>query len=302
MQGVYAFEHDAFASEQVAEKTIKQSINAVYNIVLYNLLLFSKIAQNVLNEEIIRSKKHLPTDEDKNFSTKLNSNIVTVAIAGNKSFNETVKQRHLDAFDNEELVRSVFRLLHEQNEYKLYSITETADIENDKAIIGLLFNEIMQKSPLYESHMEEVFPNWIDDMQLAQSITRDFITDFGKKSFEHFINDLTDTKEQEQFAAELFNKVKDENSYLRSLVEPHLENWEADRIAQIDMILMKLALAEILYFETIPVKVSMNEYIEIAKLYSTPKSKDFINGVLDKAMKQLRHQGKIVKAGRGLME
>jgi N utilization substance protein B len=260
------------------------------------------VAFHVLNEERIRSNKHLPTDDDLNFSTKFNSNIVTATISSTKLFNETIKQRQLDRFDKDELVRTLFKQLYEQNEYKIYSITETAALDNDKTIVALLYNEVMLSSPLYESHMEEVFPNWTDDMQLAQSITKDFIQDFGKKSFDHFINDITDTKDQEQFAAQLFNKVKDENQFLLSLIEPQLENWEADRIAQMDMILMKLALAEILYFETIPIKVSMNEYIEIAKLYSTPKSKDFINGILDKAMKQLRHQGKIVKTGRGLME
>jgi transcription antitermination protein NusB len=155
---------------------------------------------------------------------------------------------------------------------------------------------------MYESVMEEQFPTWTDDMELAQLITKDFLADFGKKPFEHFLLEIISTKEQEQFAVELFNTVVDESELLQSFIEPHLENWDADRIAILDMILMKMTLAEILHFPTIPIKVSINEYIEIAKLYSTPKSKDFINGILDKVMKLLRKEGKITKTGRGLVE
>jgi N utilization substance protein B len=302
MQGVYAYQQDAFPNDEVAVNTVCKSINAVYNIVLYNLLLFTKVAQHVLNVEISRSKKHLPTDDDRNFSIKFSTNQIATTIAANKLFNDTIKQRQLGKFDTDEVIRVVFNALYELNDYKLYSITETDDMANDKAIIALLYNEVMLKNAVYENHIDEVFPNMTDDIELAKSITKDFIHDFGKKPFSHFINDLTNTKDQEDFAADLFNRVKTENDFLQKLIEPHLENWEADRIAIIDMILMKLALAEILYFETIPIKVSMNEYIEVAKLYSTPKSKDFINGILDKTMKLLRHEGKIQKAGRGLME
>jgi transcription antitermination protein NusB len=302
MHGIYAYEQNAFTSDEVAVNNVKKSINAVYNIVLYNLLLLSEVSKYVLNEEIIRSKKHLPTDEDRNFSVKLSKNTVTSAISGSRTFESTIKQRKLNTIDNDEVARSLFKILYELKEYKLYSITEVSNTEHDREIIALLYKEVMLKSPVYDSHLEEIFPNLADDAQLARAITEDFINEFGKKPFDHFLNDLINTKEQEEFAAELFRRVLTENEFLQKLIEPHLENWEIERVAIIDMILMKMALAEILYFETIPVKVSLNEYIEISKVYSTPKSKDFINGILDKTMKTLIQSGKIQKSGRGLME
>lgn len=302
MQTLYAWERQAYPNLNAAERALSKSIQATYTVVLYNLYLFTKVAQYVLVEEKIRKGKHLPTNEDLNFSTKFNENAFANTLISSGVFNKEIKDRNLLNIDNGELVRTLFKGLYERDEYKLYSITEVSSLSNDLDIYKILYHDIMLSSPLYEEHIEEHFANIDDDIVLIHFITKEFLDNFLKKPFDKLLTELTDSKEQELFGIELFEKANESKDALKTLIEPHLENWDADRVAQLDMLLMRLALCEMLYFETIPVKVSINEYIDIAKEYSTPKSKDFINGLLDKLMKQLKHEGKIIKAGRGLVE
>lgn len=302
MQHLYAYEQDAFPNLNAAEKSLIKSVQSTYSIVLYNLYLFAKISQYTLVEAHIRKSKHLPTDEDLNFSTKLSENIIAQAINNSSLFNKEIKDRGLLNTEDDELIRGLFKLLYEKNEYKLYSITEGNNLQNDIDIFKLLYKDIMLGNVLYEMQMEEQFSNCFDDAALTQFITKEFLNNDAKKNIDKFIFEITNTKEQELFASQLFEQTLQNNDDYMKLIEPQLQNWEADRVAQLDMLLMKLTLTEMLHFETIPVKVSINEYIDIAKTYSTPKSKDFINGILDKLMKQLKKDKKILKTGRGLVE
>jgi N utilization substance protein B len=302
MQTIYAWEQQAYPGLHAAERALAKSIQATYTAVLYNLFLFTKVAQYVLVEDKIRKGKHLPGKEDLNFSTKFSDNLFASTIIASGAFNKEIKDRNLLNIDNAELVRSLFKGLYERDEYKLYSITEGSSLENDMEIYKILYHDVMLASPLYEAHIEEHFANLDDDIVLIHFITKEFLDDFIKKPYDKLLTELIDTREQESFGQELFEKTNDTKDLLIKLIEPQLENWDAERVAQLDMILMRLALCEMLYFENIPVKVSINEYIDIAKEYSTPKSKDFINGLLDKLMRQFKHEGKIIKTGRGLVE
>lgn len=302
MQTIYAWEQQAYPSLHAAERALAKSVQATYTAVLYNLFLFTKVAQYVLVEDKIRKGKHLPSKDDLNFSTKFNDNLFANTINASGAFNKEIKDRNLLNIDNAELVRSLFKGLYEKDDYKLYSITEGSSLESDIEIYKILYHDVMLASPLYEEHIEEHFANLDDDIVLIHFITKEFLDDFVKKPYDKLLTELIDTREQESFGQELFEKTNNTKELLIKLIEPQLENWDAERVAQLDMILMRLALCEMLYFENIPVKVSINEYIDIAKEYSTPKSKDFINGLLDKLMRQFKHQGKIIKTGRGLVE
>ena len=302
MQTLYAWEQQSYPGLNAAERALAKSIQATYTVVLYNLYLFEKVAQYVLVEDKIRKGKHLPNKEDLNFSTKFNENTVAETLSSSGLFNKEIKDRNLLNIDNTELVRSLFKGLYEKDEYKIYSITEGKNVTNDIEMYKLLYFDVMLASPLYEEHMEENFANLDDDIVLIHFITKEFLENFEKKPFSKILEELTDTKEQELFGLELFEKANETKAMLSNVIKPHLENWDIERVAQLDMILMRLSLCELLYFETIPVKVSINEYIDIAKEYSTPKSKDFINGLLDKLMRQFKKEGKIIKAGRGLVE
>src|SRR5690606_3561679 len=150
-----------------AEKSLIQSVQASYNIVLFNLYLFAKVARYTLNEETKRKSKHLPTAEDLNFSTKLSDNLFTHSIEKNELFKDALKERKLNNADVDELVKALFRILFEHQDYKIYTITEGHQFENDKHIIKTLYRDVMLNNPLYDAHMEEMFQNWADDFSLA---------------------------------------------------------------------------------------------------------------------------------------
>lgn len=302
MQALYAYVLHAYPNRSVANRVLKRSVQAPYDMSLFNLLILTRVAYYVLVEEKIRKQKYLPTEEDIHFSSKFNNNIWLQQIVQCEVFREAIHQRKLDTIDTEELVRGLFKKLYDHPEYKLYTIVEGHQPDSDKAILVLLYNEIMQLHPLYDSLMEECFPTWADDAEFSCLITTECLNSLGNTDISVLIQQAIYTEEQEQFASELFSKTLDNDEYLQLIIAPHLENWEVDRVATVDMILLKMALTEILYFPSIPVKASINEYIEIAKKYSGPKSKDFINGVLDKVMHLLKKEGKIVKTGRGLVE
>ena len=142
----------------------------------------------------------------------------------------------------------------------------------------------------------------LNDLVKINFKINDLLENYQPGKLNTLLNFSPSFKNEESFALLLHDRVLQNVEELTKLIEPKLQNWDLDRIAMIDMILMKMALCELLYFEEIPVKVSINEYIDISKIYSTQKSKDFINGVLDKVMNDLKAEGRIKKAGRGLLE
>jgi N utilization substance protein B len=147
--------------------------------------------------------------------------------------------------------------------------------------------------------MEDSFPNWLDDTEVISFAVTNFIEQLASDKPAKWQTDLS---EENKFANDLLNNAYHNEEYITNLITPKLKNWDKDRLAQVDLLLMKLALTEMLYFPNIPVKVSINEYIDVAKQYSTPKSGDFINGILDRIMKELQEQNLIKKTGRGWVE
>lgn len=302
MQTVYAYEKAAYPSLPFAENKLKQAVGAAYDLVLLNLKIFVETAQYVLIEERIRKSKHLPTIADNTFSTKFNENQITQTINNNSSFHFELKKRNLNALDCKDVVRSLFKSLYEHPDYAIYSISEESRWKDDLEILNILYHDIMLSHPLYENLLDEHFPNIDDDITLAHFITKEILHDLKKKKFEDLLHETVDTSIHENFALQLFRKTIETKEALLILIKPQLKNWDYERVAQLDMIILRMALCEILYFENIPIKVSLNEYIDIAKDYSSPKSKDFVNGIIDSIMHLLKKENKIIKSGRGLVE
>ena len=174
--------------------------------------------------------------------------------------------------------------------------------EEDKEIIQFILRKVFQSNKDLENHLSELFINYDDDDALLLHIICKYIDTFDLEKKDTFFQSMDIWEEEKKFAMDLLAKTIQQNDELIALIQPKLKNWEMDRVAILDLILLKLAVCELKYFPTIPVKVSINEYIDISKLYSTPKSKDFVNGVLDKVKNELLEKGEIKKFGRGLVE
>ena len=303
MQCIYATEKGAYVTPLQAENALKKSINNSYNLLLFNLFIIRQVALHARKEATLRANKKLKKAGDDNFDTRMaDQNTIVAELENNAVFNELLKLYKVTALENEEQVKQMFRALIEHNEYKVYMLLAEPKWEDERDLLVHIYNKVVLANENFMQDLEELFPTWIDDQASVNFRINQLLTEKGalaaalsdKKKFGM-------DKEDQEFSLELLHKTSDNDKEFDIMIEPHLQNWDLERIAVLDMILMKMALCELLYFKNIPIKVSINEYIDISKIYSTPKSKDFINGVLDKLMNKLKEEGRIVKQGRGLL-
>jgi transcription antitermination protein NusB len=238
----------------------------------------------------LRSHKHLPTSEDMNVNTKIAGNEVLWKLKEDTTFQtEAGKSKPAYRVDKE-LVKKIYVQLTDTTQYKQYIAVEERVAKDEKEILEFIFNTLMLENELFISHLEENFINWDDDSDMVVQVVRNFLQKPGSVSFSEAI-----TPDKWDFAKNLLNTVLEKEKHLETFIFPKLKNWDSERIAALDMIIMKMGVAEFLYFETIPPKVTINEYIDIAKEYSTQQSGQFVNGILDNIHKELIQQDKMHK-------
>jgi transcription antitermination protein NusB len=202
-----------------------------------------------------------------------------------------------------DLIRGIYSVMIESDIYKAYINSTVDDFQNNQQFCEDFFSNILVNSDLMLSELEEQSIYWNDDLDFAISMVIKTIKKFksGNDRNEYLMSLYKDEEDQE-FTTKLFRKAIINDADNRKIIENYTKNWDVDRVAVMDVLIMQLALTELMEFPSIPVKVTLNEYIELAKYYSTNRSSTFINGVLDRITKDFREEGKIVKAGRGLLE
>ncbi len=302
MQTIYAHAHDSEKTVERLEKTMLENINSFYRAFLYNLYLLSKTAEYVLKDVEIRAGKHVPSAEDRFLSVQLFHNFIIQHLVTTEELYKEIRREKLDTRVEEDYFRQFFHLLKKTPEYHTYSHLANPLLPDDRNIIAYLYKKVLYPAEIFQQHVEDVFPGWLDDKDAIYHSVMNTIEALSPAQKSSVISHSKETKEEKKFALELLRNTLFHETDLDELIAPFLENWDKERLAMLDFILMKMAVSEMLYCEEIPVKVSMNEYIELAKLYSTPKSGEFINGILDAIMKQLKNDGKIIKSGRGTKE
>lgn len=252
--------------------------------------LVCQISDYVLVYAQQKSSKHLPSFEDLNIDTRIAKNALVQKIKNNPSFNEIVKSNHLNLFFDTEYIRHLFLMLIEQEEYRNYiTLTENKPAD-DLSIVRFIYNTLIFENEDTCQLIAEKFLNWYSDFEMIYPWMELILAKPDKFVFHKLIS-----AEKLEFAHQLLSSYYEKKDYVFSLIEPNLMNWDAERVAIIDLILLHLGICEMLYFESIPLKVSINEYIDIAKSYSTPQSGQFVNGLLDNVRKQLTEQQKIFK-------
>jgi transcription antitermination protein NusB len=305
MQAIYGLERSEGASSSTFEKSLLKSVQSVKTLYLYLLLAVREVANAVELESRIKASKHLPTEADRNFSTKLLSNTLIQYLNHDPEFRREVKTFGLMGVLDSDYTRKFFKNLEASEEYKAYLSSEAEfNFDEDKKIVTFLFDYILLDNELFLQQIEELFPSWEDDAEFVVDAVREVFKKSREELKLHIENETMQSKFEElnEFAVRLFNETLDRKDEHLARIEPYLRNWEMDRIAVVDLIMLRMALSEFEAFHSIPVKVTMNEYIDMAKDYSTPKSKDFINGVLDRMMRDMKAKGGITKTGRGLLE
>lgn len=305
MQSIYSFLQVEDGNMNQSEKDLLRSIDRTYDLYLSVLILPCEIADLETNQLEIARNKHLPTKEDLNPNLKFVNNRLIGKIRECQQLQRELNTRKISwQTDNAiDLIRKTWDAMRNWEGYKRYMAAETSSWEEDVEFVMDLFKKHIADSDLFEQYIEEISMHWPGDMNMAVAPavlkTYELVKPDGELKLSPLYKDPEDDR---QFVLDLFRKTIIDNEATSAIIGEKTKNWEVDRIAVMDVILMKMAITELKNFSSIPVKVTLNEYIEISKTYSTPKSRQFINGILDKLVADFKEQGLIRKSGRGLME
>jgi N utilization substance protein B len=247
-------------------------------------------------------RKHLATAEEKNPSRTFVNNKLLRVIAEHSVFKETLKNKKLNYWElDDEYVTILFRELREQDWYKEYLQNKETTYAQDRDFVVRLYKEIIAPNEKLYDYLEDKRLTWIDDFPLVNTAIVKMLHKLSEKNATSLLlPQLYKNDDDREYALTLLRKVILNEEKLARQIEGKTPNWDTERIADIDMIILKMGIAEFLFFPSIPVRVTINEYLEISKEYSTPKSSIFINGILDKLVKEYTEAGTLNKIGRGL--
>jgi N utilization substance protein B len=303
MQTMYAFkgsESDDFSKDQ---KFLLFSIDNMYNLYLLLISLIIEVQKRAENNIEKKLNKHLATKEDKDPNRKFVNNEVFQVLLNNLDLKDKLESYNIKDWDlDSEYVDIIFKEITSSDLYKNYMQTKTSSFKEDKEFIVDVYKEIIAPNDKLYEYLEDKNLTWLDDLPTVNTTILKILRKVKPTSSEnHFTPKLYKDLDDKQFAIDLFRKTLLNRTAINKEIEQKTQNWDSDRIANVDYVLLQMAICEIKNFSSIPAKVTINEYLEIAKEYSTPKSSVFINGILDKLVKEYTEAGTLNKIGRGLM-
>jgi N utilization substance protein B len=237
-----------------------------------------------------KASKHLPTQDDLNINVKIAGNTILWQILESKSFQAAVKNGKYELLINQDLVKKIYLKLSESEIYQSYIQELSREKKTEKELLSYIFTDLIMADDDVTEFLEELFIQWDDDTEMIYQMVLNFLGKPGTLDTKDIIGN-----EKYNYALSLLKTTIQKKDFTLEIIKPKLNNWDADRIAQLDMIIIRLGICEFLYFETIPTKVTINEYIDIAKSYSTQQSGQFVNGILDSIHKELLAEGKLKK-------
>lgn len=304
MQALFAHSLKPFETVEAAEADLVKTVKNCYPLFVWLFSILPEVVYYRSNKLEDLKGKHFPTEEDLNPNTKFVNNKVIAQIENNVTLKKLIPKFHINWSEDTDFIVKLFHAIEETDEYKQYMSTREGTYEEDKKLVLSIIQNIF----LEDDHMRWFFgekdANWLDDYDEALTMLYMNISDFKEskgddcKILTLFKND----REEERFCRRLFTKTLEHSAEYEQMIEAKLQNYELDRVIGMDVLLMKMAICELMEFPDIPVKVTLNEYIDLSKYYSSDKSKLFINGILDKIIVDLRDQGKLNKSGRGLYQ
>jgi N utilization substance protein B len=257
------------------------------------LLVFVRVAQYSEVDSTRRRSKRLPTPEDLNVPTKIAGNLVIWSILENATFQQRIKDKGLDGPITDDFLRNAYKALQGMPEYAAYNEVEGRTQKEERAMLRAIWEQLIIGTEWGQDFLTTELSGWEDDADMIGLLVENFLKKPQKANFLQLLSE-----EKRRWALDMIEYVIEKQSYLDELIKPKLQNWDAERVAQIDNILLRMGVAEILYFPSIPTKVTINEYIDIAKMYSTSQSGHFVNGVLDNVLKTLVAEDRVHKEER----
>ncbi|MCW3122563.1 MAG: transcription antitermination factor NusB [Flavipsychrobacter sp.] len=296
MQTLYtlaSLEHGAQGNKEAAARILNDKLDHVLDIFTVCVLYTLRIAQYAETDAATRSSKYLPSSDDMNVNTGIATNGFVLKMLGNTSFTEKIKKDKLERFVDADWIKKIYQELAKTETYTQYISTTTHTPVEEKDIIKYIWEQLILTNEGLLSHFTDELPGWEDDSELIAMLMQNFFKGTAKVNFGNLLSG-----EKKEYAQDLLLAVIEKEAYCVELVTPKLVNWDKERVALIDMLLLRMGICELLFFPTIPTKVTINEYIDVAKQYSTPQSGQFVNGVLDNILKDLVKEDKIRKQDR----
>jgi len=303
-KALYAFFQSDNHEIAAGEKELFHSIDRVYDVYLYYLSLPAALKHYATNYLEDKKQKKLPTEEDLNPLLNFVENPLIEGLENSSELNRLLNKHKINWTGEQELIKKLYFSFKEEIWFRSYLTKKDASFEDHREVIYEIYEQCLFPSEVIRQYFEDKSIYWLDDIELMQTGVLKTIKGIKQDSPSEFRIQMLhkEAEEDRKFASELFRKTIVHSDQYQKEIAERTQNWEIDRIAKMDVILMKMAICELLEFPSIPVKVTLDEYIEISKDYSSPQSKNFINGVLDRLVSDLKRNDKINKTGRGLVE
>jgi len=305
LQALYAFHQSEKSDKPGYEKQLMNQVTKVHEIYFYLLALLYQVIDFSESDSAERESRHIKRPDSTHSNLKVSQNKFIEKLRKDANLKKWIKKMGINPEenpDNTEMIRSIYREFRKSAEFDAYIQSPETPFEMDRDLILFLFKKIMTKNVGLEQYLEERDINWSVDKDIIEGMVNKTIKSAEEGQDLVYLELTSNWKEDEQFIRDLFQLTVDNDPLFESFISEKTKNWEMDRIALMDTLLMKMAICEFLNFSSIPVKVTINEYIDISKEFSTPKSKVFINGILDKILIEFKADNKIIKSGRGLLD
>lgn len=301
LKALYAHLKSESDSLMASEKTLVASIDKTYDLYFQMLSLIVEVARYADERQQAAMQKKLPTYEDLNPNRKFVENSVVHLIAESDSVNDYLAAHKLSWARYPELIKALYSQLEQSEYYKKYMTSQERSFREDLALVTDFYTNELESSEMLEEVLDEQSILWNDDLGFALIMVTRTLSNMRPSHRDVKVLPKFKSEEDLDFAMELFEKAAVNYDSNLEVIEQFTRNWDIERIAFMDNVIMVTAMAELVSFPSIPVKVTLDEYIEIAKYYSTASSSTFINGVLDKVVTMLTEEGRINKSGRGLI-
>jgi len=307
LQSLYSWQTGGINDVIVGEKQLLESIDKLHDLFVYQLSFLVEIKRFAEIRIVENKQKFYPTDEDLNPNLNFIENKVLLEIEQNNEFILSESKLKINWTDQSDMILKFYNILRSKEFYSKYMSLENNTIDSDKKLIIKIIDQLLPEFDLLRSYYEERSVYYTDGYDLVTLLLIKFIENFSLKFNSQsqlpriYKPSINGVNEDRDFVKTLFRKVLLNNEELVDELKIRTKNWEFERIPIMDVILLKMAITELQEMETVPIKVTLNEYIELAKYFSTPKSKIFVNGVLDRIIREYKEEGKIKKIGRGLI-
>lgn len=276
---------------------LQKSFDTTRDLLVYLVHLVLETAKYAERAALAQANKHVKDPDEPLVNTKISGNLILWEIASGKPYKDGLEKLKFDRGNDQDIVKRIYSFLIDTSDYQFYINETKRDRKQDADILKFIFNNLILPDEIVASYIEDHFPNLDDDMEAMEQMVNEMLSNPSDVSLSKVIND-----EKWLFAKMLLTTCLSKKDHLMALIKDKLMNWDIERVAAIDLVLLQMGVAEFLYFETIPVRATINEYIELAKVYSTENSSQFINGILDNLQLGFEKEGLMNKVPYNAVE